>query len=285
MAYIETPDGIPLYYEEHGEGETIFLVHGWTCNVTCWWQKNISVLADSHHVVAFDLRGHGLSGKTDDNHSLEQYARDVRHIIESLNLTDVILVGWSMGAAITLSYYEQFGDDRLRALSLIDQTPYFYSEPGWDYPAFGDFSPDALDEVVGGLQADRVNVVKDIVGNAFFAERPDEETLDRMSANMMKTPTSVAVMMLRDMASADFRDTLTRIDVPTILMYGSQSGVFPGSVGEWMRDQIPDAELVTFESSSHCPFWEEPERFNRVLSDFVARYAGSDVGETGSVGA
>ncbi|MFC7205332.1 alpha/beta fold hydrolase [Haloferax namakaokahaiae] len=285
MAYIETPDGIPLYYEEHGEGETILLVHGWTCNTEYWWQKNIPALAESNHVVAFDLRGHGLSGKTDANHTFVQYAHDVRHLIESLDLTDVTLVGWSMGADVVFTYLDLFGSDRLRALGLIDQTPRFYSEEGWDYPLFGDFTPDGLAELVGGLETDRETIVKDVVVGAFFVERPPEETVDRIYAEMMKTPTSVAVTTIKELASADFRDSLARIDVPTLLMYGSHSGVFPGPLGEWMAEQIPESELVTFESSSHCPFWEEPERFNRELSTFVARHAGSDIGEPGTVGA
>jgi pimeloyl-ACP methyl ester carboxylesterase len=285
MAYIETPDGIPLYYEEHGEGETILLVHGWTCNTEYWWQKNIPALAESHNVVALDLRGHGLSGKTNDGHTLEQYAQDVRYLVESLDLTDVTLVGWSMGAAIAWSYFEQYGSDRIRAFGLVDMSPYFHSEAAWDYPLFGEFSPDALDELVGGLETDRESVEKDAVLEAFFAERPPEETVDRMYAEMMKTPTNVTVAMMEAMSAADYRDMLTDIDVPTLLAYGSQSEIFPGPLGEWLTEQIPNAELVMFESSSHCPFWEEPERFNRELSAFVARHAGSDVGETGSVGA
>lgn len=59
MTYIETPDGVPLYYEERGEGDTILLIHGWTMNSEYWWQKNASPLSESHHVVTVDLRGHG----------------------------------------------------------------------------------------------------------------------------------------------------------------------------------------------------------------------------------
>lgn len=93
MPYVETPDGVPLYYEEHGEGETILLIHGWTMNAEYWWQKNISPLADSSHIVAVDLRGHGLSSKTDDHHTLIHYARDIYHIIQLLGLIDIISIG------------------------------------------------------------------------------------------------------------------------------------------------------------------------------------------------
>ena len=70
MAYIETPDGVPLYYEDRGNGEAILLIHAWTMNAEYWWQKNTPKLAGSHRMIAVDLRGHGLSGKTDEGHKL-----------------------------------------------------------------------------------------------------------------------------------------------------------------------------------------------------------------------
>ena len=99
MAYIETPDGVPLYYEDRGNGEAILLIHAWTMNAEYWWQKNMPKLAESHRVIAVDLRGHGLSGKTDEGHKLAQYARDVRHLCEALDLAGATLVGSSSPAS------------------------------------------------------------------------------------------------------------------------------------------------------------------------------------------
>jgi pimeloyl-ACP methyl ester carboxylesterase len=220
-------------------------------------------------VIAPDLRGHGLSGKTDDGHTLARYARDIHYLLESLDYSDVTLVGWSMGTHIALSYVEQFGPDRLDALVLVDMSPYFYSEDGWDYPLFGEFAPEGLEDVVENLRTNRSAFVKEILATAFFVETPSKETIDEMYAESAKTPTSVAVAMMEAMSEADFRDVVDEIDVPTLLVYGGQSGVFPGNVGQWMEDHIPDSELVTFEESSHCPFWEEPERFNGEVAAFV----------------
>ncbi|WP_336345978.1 alpha/beta fold hydrolase [Halalkalicoccus ordinarius] len=268
--YIETPDGVPLYYTERGEGETIVLIHGWTCDSEYWWQKNVDALAENHHVVTYDLRGHGLSGKTDDGHTLSGYADDLDFLMGSLDIEDVTLVGWSMGVPIILTYLERCGNRRVRAIGLVDQTPKFYSEDGWEFALLGEFSEEGLAELVGGLESNRSETAKPII-QAFFAEPRSEERLAEMYARTTLTPTSVATAMLNDLVPKDFRDHLPRIDVPTLLLYGEHSAVFPGPLGEWMHEQIPDSDLVTFAESGHSPFWEEPEKFNTELAEFVAR--------------
>jgi pimeloyl-ACP methyl ester carboxylesterase len=269
MGYIETPDGVPLYYDEQGEGETIVLVHGWTCDSEYWWQQNVNALAEDHHVVTYDLRGHGLSGKTDDGHSLSGYAEDLEFLADSLDLEDITVIGWSMGVAVLLTYLQEFGDGRVRAIGLIDQTPKFYSEDDWEFALMGEFSEEGLAELVGGLEVNRPETAKSII-QAFFAEPRSEERLAEMYARTTLTPTSVATAMLNDMVPRDFREVLPEIPVPTLLLYGEHSAVFPGPLGEWMHEQIPDSELVTFAESGHTPQWEEPEKFNEAVADFVA---------------
>ncbi|TYL39131.1 alpha/beta hydrolase [Natronococcus pandeyae] len=275
MAYIETPDGVPLYYEERGEGETLLLVHGWTMNAEYWWQKNVETLADDHYVVTVDLRGHGLSGKTDENHTLEEYARDIRHFVQSLEFDDVTAVGWSMGAAVLLTYLDQFGSDRLRAVGFVDQSPRLLSEENWEHPVFGGFTPEALEEVVETIQSARPDFAKQFISD-MFADPPSAETVDEMYAETMKTPTSVATAVLRDLVNSDRRDVVPEIDVPTLLLYGEQSEIYPSDVGAWMHDRISDSELVMFSESGHVPFWEEPDAFNEAVSSFVEQSSDRD---------
>ena len=97
-------------------------------------RHNVPELAQGHRVVTMDLRGHGHSGKQEHNWTLPQAARDVRALLEQLDLHDVMLAGWSMGATVIFNYLQQFGDDRLRGLGIIDMTPYLLTEPGWNTP-------------------------------------------------------------------------------------------------------------------------------------------------------
>ncbi len=109
--YLETKDGAKIYYEDHGEGQPIVLVHGWMCS-SRFWQKNVPGLANEFRVVTPDLRGHGNSSKVLTGHTIKQYARDIRELIEDLALQNIVLVGWSLGGPVVLSYYEQYPKDR-----------------------------------------------------------------------------------------------------------------------------------------------------------------------------
>lgn len=179
-----------------------------------------------------------------------------------------------MGAPIVLTYLEKFGDERIQAIGIIDQTPKFYSDDGWEFPLLGEFSEEGLAGLIDGLEANRPEAAKPIV-QAFFGEPRSEDRLAETYARTTLTPTSVAIAMLNDMVPRDFRSQLSTIEVPTLLLYGENSAVFPGPLGEWMHEQIPNSELVTFAESGHSPFWEEPEKFNTELTEFVARVADS----------
>ena len=268
MAYFETNDGVPIYYEDHGSGPPILLIHGWTMNAEYWWQKNIEPLAEDHRVLAMDLRGHGLSGKTDHGHTLAQYARDVRELIETLDLSDVAPVGWSMGTAVLLNYFDQFGSDHVERAVFVDQSPKFHNTDDWSHGLLGEFSGEAATELATNLESNRPAAAKPFI-EAMFTEPPDSDTVDEMYAQTTKTPTNITTDIFLDMTYSDLRPVLDMIDIPILLLYGSQSKIFPTDVGAWLEDAIPDARHVPFAESGHCPFWEEPEKFNGEIAAFV----------------
>ncbi|MDA3645196.1 alpha/beta hydrolase [Saccharopolyspora indica] len=267
MAYLELPDGLPLYYEDHGSGPAVVLLHGWTMNST-FWQQNVAALSAQNRVITLDLRGHGLSGKTDGGHTLAQYARDVHHLMQHLELRDVCLVGWSMGTAVILSYVQQFGCGSLRSAAFIDQSPRFLDAADWQYPLFGEYTAVDLAVFAQGFQHARPSVVKPFIA-ACFAETPPPEVIDAVYAETAKTPTSAALAVWYDMAHADLRPVLPEVTVPTLLMYGARSKVFPGDLDDWLAGQLPQAKIARFDGSGHAPFSEEPDSFNEVLGSFL----------------
>jgi len=269
MAYFETNDGVPIYHEDRGEGDPILLIHGWTMNSTYWWQRNVDPLVEAgHRVVTMDLRGHGKSGKTDAGHTLAQYARDVRELLDHLDLSGVTPVGWSMGTAVILNYVDQFGTDGLAKVVFVDQSPNFHTDDEWEHGLLGTFSGEAATELATNLEYDRPSAGKPFV-QAMFADTIDDDLVDEMYAETTKTPTSVTIDIFLDMSYGDLRPVVSEVDVPALLIYGEQSDIFPTDVGAWLEAEMPDATHLRFEESGHCPFWEEAERFNEELAQFV----------------
>jgi pimeloyl-ACP methyl ester carboxylesterase len=193
----------------------------------------------------------------------------VRLVLEKLDLRDATLVGWSMGTAVILGYVDQFGTDRLRSVVFVDQSPFFMSVPGWDHPLMGGFGPPGVTGIMAGLRANRPATVKGFL-QVMFAEPVTAAVVDEMYAESMKTPTESAIAVFQDMAYRDFRPTLSKVTVPALLMYGRLNNkIFPTEVGAWLEANMPKAKLIRFEKSGHCPFWEEPEKFNAELAAFA----------------
>lgn len=267
MAFLILPDGLPMYYEDDGDGPAVVLLHGWTMNGT-FWAQNVPALAGSHRVINVDLRGHGQSGKTETGHTIAQYAADVHFLINALGLDKVTLVGWSMGTAVTLSFVEQFGTKLVRSTVLVDQSPRFLSAPDWDFPLFGSYTSADVTELVQGLQHARPVVAKPFIADC-FADIPPDEVVDAVYAETTKMSTRAAADVWFNMAYSDFRPMLPAVDVPTLLAYGVRSKIFPGNLDRWMATQLPDAQVVPFEHSGHAPFSEESDRFNETVLGFL----------------
>ncbi|WP_280232465.1 alpha/beta fold hydrolase [Nocardia cyriacigeorgica] len=267
MPYFELPDGVPMFYEDQGTGRAVVLLHGWTMNST-FWQANVAALAAGNRVIAPDFRGHGSSGKTDAGHTLDQYARDVRSLLDHLGLDEVCLVGWSMGTAVILSYVSQFGCAGLRSVAFVDQSPRFLDGEDWDFPLMGGYSQADLSVFVQALEHARPSVIKPFIA-ACFADTPPAEVVDAAYAETTKTPTSIARAIWYDLAFADFRSILPRVEVPALLIYGARSQIFPGPIDDWLAARLPEAKTVRFDNSGHVPFADEAEKFNEVLGQFL----------------
>ena len=270
MPYVLASDGVPLHYTAHGRGPVIFLIHGFLMNGR-FFDQNVPDLATQHQVVTMDLRGHGRSGKQEHHWTLAQAARDVRTVIEHLDVSDVVLVGWSMGTTVIFNYLDQFADDRLRGLALVDMTPYLVTQPGWAHAGFGNtMSVDAALGTVRDLWADRLGMLTNFVA-ACFADGvvPDQATADWWLGEVMLPPPSAGAAFWTSMVCQDWRALLPGIDLPVLLCYGTRSQIYAPELGEYMRQQLPDATLVMFDNSGHAPFWEEPDKFNTTLAGFV----------------
>jgi non-heme chloroperoxidase len=271
MPYHYMKDGVPLWYEERGAGKPLVLLQGLQFPSGFFWQKNIDALAASNRVIMVDLRGQGLSGKPNGDHSVSRNAADLAEFLEALDVRDALLFGVAFGGIVTLRYLEEQDISRLRAIGLCEMSPRVMSAPGWEHPTFGDFPEEAALNYGNGVRADRT--LLDGFLHAAFAEPLDEATLMAMKAQMFLTPTETVAAIIDDMVKPDYRELLPNITLPVLLIYGRKNNpVMPGRVGAWMAERIPNSELVELQGGGHSVFWEDPVPFNAALNAFAAKW-------------
>ena len=271
MPYHVLPDGVPLWFEERGAGKPLILLQGLQFPAGFFWQKNVDALARENRVVMLDLRGQGLSGKPNGDHTVARNAADLDAFLQARGLRDALLFGVAFGGIVALEYLRSFGPSRLRALGLCEMSPRIMSAPGWEHPTFGDFPEEAALNYGNAVRADRS--VLDGFLHAAFADPLEETTLAAMKAQMYLTPTETVAAIIDDMVRPDFRDFLPRVALPTLLVYGRRNNpVMPGPVGQWMAERMPAAELVELHGGGHSIFWEDPAAFNAALLDFARRH-------------
>jgi non-heme chloroperoxidase len=273
MPFLMASDGVALHYTDEGTGPPILLVHGWTFSGEVF-RHNTDALARRHRVVTVDLRGHGRSGKEPIGWTAAQSARDLRLVIDHLDLQAVTVVGWSLGVTVLFNYLAEYGSDRLAGLVFIEMTPHLLLEPDWPHAAFGTMDARAAIDLARDLVADPLAFRSAFIPACFAgAQSPDPATTEWWVEQSMLTSTPATLAYLVAMVGYDHRPLLASIDVPVLLCYGAQSAVYPTAVGEQLSEEIGDATLSVFEHSGHALFWEEPTELNDAVAQFVTRTA------------
>jgi pimeloyl-ACP methyl ester carboxylesterase len=268
--YLEMKDGAKIYYEDQGNGQPIVLIHGWTCS-SKFWQKNVPELAQKYRVITMDLRGHGSSSKTMNGHTISQYARDIREVMEHLKLKNVVLAGWSLGGPVVLSYYQQYAkDSRLKALGLIDTAPYPFSAGEWNSHGLKNSNTTGMNSMFKTYIADPLKFATAFTGNMFKDGKATESDIEWIPAELTKTPSWIAVAVYSDFLISDYSKMLPAIKIP-VIVFAANSNVYKKGIdmGKYVAGQIPKSTFVPFEDAGHLLFYEQPEKFNKALSDFI----------------
>lgn len=271
---VTTPDGVEIhYYEARPDGveptpPALLFVPGWTMPGQIW-EPQIEHFAARHRVVAMDPRSQGRSGRPDDGHYPESRGRDVKAVIDALELAPVVPVCWSMAVAECVEVVAQFGTADLAGLVLVDGLAGGEYDPQW--------TPFMINWV-GNLQRKRREGTAAFV-RSMYRTPQDEEYLAQVTEWSLQTPTDAMVALMLGALNHDARETLPEIDRP-VLFTVSQSPFTPRY--EAMRDVMPDVRYEVFEAG-HALFLDQPERFNGLLEEFLAGLGedGEEPEETG----
>jgi non-heme chloroperoxidase len=260
----ELPDGARLAYDDAGKGRPVVLIHG-VCMSRRFFERNTAALAERFRVINVDLRGHGESPASEGGHTVSQYAQDVKHLLDSLGLEDVVLVGWSMGTFVVWDLVRQFGSAGIAAHVNVSQGPTDLNAGGWE---LGIFSIEELFSTVEAAQDDFRAVMEHFVPEMLMhAPSADDQAL--LLAETQRIGANAGTCILLNQSLQDYREFAATCALPTLLVWGADEKVVAAANGPWLQSTQPQAELVVFEGSGHCPMWEEPDRFNAVVGDWI----------------
>ena len=254
--FFKTSDGVRIHYVESGSGRPIVFIPGWT--MPEWiWQAQIDQFAKHYRVVAVDPRSQGESDKPLYGHTPEARSRDYKELVDHLALKQPVLVGWSMACGELVKYVEQFGTENLAGIVLVD---------GLIADKFGPEIFGAMSGWMNQLQQDRQKQADGFVRSMYKKPQP-EEYLKRVTEASMQTPADTAVVLIYDMiAVKDFSAGVAKIDRPVLFAYQPESQ----GTADYLKSKLGDkVRLEKFTGDGHALFVDEPEKFNRVLEDFV----------------
>jgi pimeloyl-ACP methyl ester carboxylesterase len=269
-----TSDGVKLHYIEAGAGQPLVMIPGWS-QAAIQFKNQIDDLSDSYHVIALDMRGHGDSDKPDHGYRIHRLAKDVYEFLAANDLSDVALLGHSMGCSVIWAYWELFGSERLSKLLLIDQMPMITANPIWSEQEKTDagalFTKDTLYDNINALAgADGVKTTEGFITGMFNPVFSRDEVKWVIEQNL-KLPRQYAAALLYDHATNDWRDLIPRIDIPTLVV-GAKGSLVGWQSQVWVGQQIPGARTEIFEvdeGGSHFMFMENPDKFNRIVREFM----------------
>ncbi|HEX5705767.1 MAG TPA: alpha/beta fold hydrolase [Pyrinomonadaceae bacterium] len=255
--------GIDLAYEDEGAGDSVvLLLHGFLFS-RAMWRGQIEALRAEHRVVALDLRGHGRTTVVAEGAAtMEEMARDAASLLDELGVERATVCGLSMGGYVALAFYRLFRE-RTRALVLADTRAEADTEEG--LRAREEMRRVALDS---GLREIADTLTPKMLAPATLAGRPEQVAFVREM--ILGTSRVGAAAALRGMAARrNQTDLLPEIEVPALVIVGSEDSITPPSMSEAMARAIPRATLEVIEGAGHASNIERPEEFNRALAEFL----------------
>ncbi len=268
----ENSTPVELYYEDHGTGRPVVLIHGWPLSGRSW-EAQVPALVDAgYRVITYDRRGFGLSSQPWTGYDYDTFAADLKALLDHLDITDATLVGFSMGGGEVVRYLSTYGTDRVAKAVLAAAVPPFLHK--------SDDNPDGgLDDATiaafqDGVKGDRLAFVDGFATNFFTAGDTlvisEQQRAYAVSLAAIASPKGT-LDCITAFGRTDFRDDVAKVSVPTLVIHGDSDAIVPFEVsGKRSAELIPGATLVVVEGGPHGINASHAEQFNSALLQFLA---------------
>lgn len=263
MSYFTLKNGEKLYYEDKGQGpDTLIMMHGWTSTHEIY-EKPVELLQEHARCIIYDHRGHGNSKEANsEKPTMETLASDLNEIIEGLSLTNITLLGWSMGAGVVFNYVRLYGCNALKQIILCDMTPKQLNDAQWKLGLYqGNYTKQDMERDAGkkfyALYKDfaigAIPRLAKIPG--FLLKKPLKQKLAACDEPVLRS-------LSASMKQQDNRPVVEQITVPVTYFYADPGSLFSPKLADWYREHVKTRyNAVCFSESTHMLVSDYPEKF------------------------
>jgi non-heme chloroperoxidase len=268
----ENSTTIDLYYEDHGTGQPVVLIHGYPLDGHSWEKQSAALLAAGYRVITYDRRGFGQSSQPTTGYDYDTFAHDLSVVLDTLDLNDVVLVGFSMGTGEVGRYLGTYGSARVAKVAFLASLEPFLLKTD-DNPT--GVPQEVFDGIRAAVTADRYAYFTDFY-KSFY--NTDDTLGTRLSEEALRNSWNVAAGASWFASSAavptwttDFRADIPKIDVPALILHGTADNILPiDATGRPFHALLPDATYVEVEGAPHGLLWTHAAEVNEALLAFLA---------------
>jgi len=276
----ENSGNIDLYYEDHGSGKPVVLIHGYPLSGASWEKQTAVLLAAGHRVITYDRRGFGKSSQPTTGYNYDTFAADLHKLVTHLGLHDFALAGFSMGGGEVARYIGKYGSNGVRKAVFISSVPPFLLKTP-DNPEGVDGS--VFDGIQKAVAADRYAFFTEFFKNFYNTDqllgKRVSESAVQASWNLAAGASATASVACVPAWHEDFRNDLARVDVPALVLHGDADRIVPiGASGNRTAKLIQGSRLLVVKDGPHCITWTHAEEVNAELVSFLGEGAGKRAG-------
>jgi non-heme chloroperoxidase len=273
MGTITTKDGTEIFYKDWGSGQPVVFSHGWPLSADAWDDQSFLVASNGFRAIAHDRRGHGRSGQSWAGNEMDTYADDLAEVIETLDLTDIVLVGHSTGGGEVTRYIGRHGTSRVAKAVLVGAIPPLMLKT--------DANPDGLpieafDGIRAGVASDRSQFYKDLSAQFYGANRPGSTVSQGLRDSFWRLSMQVGLKGAYDCIEAfsetDLTGDLEKFDIPTLIIHGDDDQIVPIGASAYHSSKIvKDATLKVYPGAPHglAQTTAFKDQFNTDLLAFI----------------
>jgi len=265
--YIEVERYVHLHVTDAGEGRPIVLIPGWPLSDEMYEYQYNDLMNRKFRVIGITLRGFGRSSKPYGAYNYDVHARDIKSVLEKLDVNDAVLGGFSMGGAIAIRYVSTYDSAHVSKLVLAGAAaPIWTQRNDFKY----NLPLSAVDDLIALNFSDRPKLLSDFAKIFSATETSLNEGIGKWLNGMGLVATAHATgQCLYALRDTDLRSDLKKIKIPTLILHGKKDKICSYDLAEQMKAGIDDSHLVPFENSGHSLFLEERKKFNEELIRFA----------------